>query len=141
MNTHSRVHGATKKERESFWMLVCICVLYPSHPRAEDGRSSRLGHRGARGEEPVASASGSVRERGEGEDPVMMCCASPAYLFTACSAEFILRTPRSRHTAFLDLITLSRSQSGTTRTPCRTLHGFDWRYDTKKASLNHPLRH
>ena len=28
MNTHSRVHGAAKMEREPFWMCVCIvCIV------------------------------------------------------------------------------------------------------------------
>ena len=31
-------------------------------------------------EDQVASCSGSVPERGEGEDPVIMCCVPPAYL-------------------------------------------------------------
>ena len=40
MNTHSRVHGAVKKERESFWMLCVYVYVYvsrsPSDHQGED---------------------------------------------------------------------------------------------------------
>ena len=64
------------------YVYVYVYVYVSQSPSVRQWKSlapSAPSVRGARGEEGVASAAGSVRERGEGEDPITMCCVPPAY--------------------------------------------------------------
>jgi len=59
---------------------VCVSVCTQITGDDGDGSLLRSGHRGARGEDRVASSSGSVLEGGAGEEPVIMCLYTTASL-------------------------------------------------------------
>src|ERR1700743_1448069 len=96
---------ASRRERERLLLCggrvrvclcVCVCISVTVVRQwkflAPNTQSVRGG---ARGEEPVASASGSVRDRGEGEDLLIVCCVPLDTAHARCLVESILRTPRS----------------------------------------------
>src|SRR6185437_1139790 len=85
-------HHEEGREGDAFYVVdvyvyVYVYVYVSQSPSVRQWKSlapsAQSVRGGARDEEPVASASGSARERGEGEDPLIVCCVPRAY--RACS--------------------------------------------------------